>query len=176
MLFTGKQSETDTIIQVAKAMCTAIRTAPKTKGEDFLECCVLTGDDLEKLIVHMEEKSKEPNCQFFARDAGNLRNSTAVVLAGAYNAQRGLNEKCQFCGFENCAACKTAGGACAFTGIDLGIALGSATSIAADNRIDNRIMFSAGRCAMDLGFLPEDCTQVFAIPLSASGKSIFFDR
>ena len=60
--------------------------------------------------------------------------------------------------------------------MDLGIALGSAVSIAADNRIDNRIMFSAGVAAMEMNLLGPGVGEIIGIPLSATKKSIYFDR
>lgn len=46
----------------------------------------------------------------------------------------------------------------------------------ADYRVDTRIMFSAGVAAEHLGLLGEDVGQVYAIPVSISSKSPFFDR
>ncbi len=68
------------------------------------------------------------------------------------------------------------GGRCAYISIDIGIALGSAISVAADRRIDNRVMFSIGRAAMELDFFEQEVCQAFGIPLSATGKSPYFDR
>ena len=59
---------------------------------------------------------------------------------------------------------------------DLGIAVGSAAKTAQIHNVDNRIMYTAGSVALDLGFLGKECTVAYAIPLSASGKNIFFDR
>lgn len=64
---------------------------------------------------------------------------------------------------------------CAFDDVDLGIAIGSAVSVAADNRIDNRIMYSAGRAAMELEILGKKVINIQGIPLSVSGKNPFFD-
>jgi len=97
------------------------------------------------------------------------------VLVGVKYEPRGLNERCTLCGFENCAACTDAGAVCVFTSVDLGIALGSAVSIAADGRADNRIMYTVGKAAASLGLLGE-YKLIMGIPLSASGKSPFFDR
>ena len=47
--------------------------------------------------------------------------------------------------------------------------------IPADLRIDNRIMFTAGKAAASLGLLG-DKKLIFGIPLSVSGKSPYFDR
>ena len=51
-----------------------------------------------------------------------------------------------------------------------------AAAMAANLRMDNRILFSAGRAAINLKLLGDGVGQVFALPLSVSGKSVFFDR
>jgi uncharacterized ferredoxin-like protein len=68
------------------------------------------------------------------------------------------------------------GSNCAIRRADLGISLGSAVKIAQLHNIDYRIMYSGGVAARDLGLLGKDCTVAYAIPLSATGKNIFFDR
>jgi len=69
-----------------------------------------------------------------------------------------------------------AGGTCSFNVGDLGIALGSAVALAADLRIDNRIMYTAGKAALELGLLGEAVELAYGIPLAARGKNPFFDR
>jgi len=59
--------------------------------------------------------------------------------------------------------------------IDLGIALGSAVSIAADDRVDNRIMYSIGKAAAEMDY-NDDSVVWHGVPISISGKNIFFDR
>lgn len=176
MLYTAKQAEQAAILDVAQLMCAAIRTAPKTQGKDFLDCCIITGDEIAALARKMEEFGSANGLEFLQRDAGNLRLSTAVILVGAKNAVHGLNGACQYCGFPTCAACAEAGGICAYTPMDLGIAIGSAVSVAANHRIDNRVMFSVGRSSMELGYLSKEYGCVIGIPLSTSGKSPYFDR
>ncbi len=65
---------------------------------------------------------------------------------------------------------------CAFNSVDVGIALGSAVATAADCRVDTRVMYSAGMAAARMKLLGEGPYQYFAIPVSASSKSPFFDR
>lgn len=65
---------------------------------------------------------------------------------------------------------------CAFNTGDLGIAIGSAVSIAADNRVDNRVMYTVGQAALEMGILGEEVTVAYAIPLSSASKSPYFDR
>jgi len=64
---------------------------------------------------------------------------------------------------------------CVIRMADLGIAVGSAARTAAIHNVDNRILYSGGVGALSLGMM-EDCSVVYAIPLKASGKNIFFDR
>ena len=176
MLITAKEAERDALLSVAKRMCAAARTAPKTKGEDCIETAILTGDELETLAAEMERLSTELSYGFFLRDAANIRQSGAVVLLGVRNRPRGLGGGCGYCNFQNCADCTSNGGLCAYGPIDLGIAVGAAASIAADARVDSRVMFSAGRAALSLGLLGEEVCELLAIPLSVSGKSPYFDR
>jgi len=173
MLISSNQAEKSAILNLAQSVCAAVRTAPKACGTDHLDSAILTGEDKDRLSAEMRALGE--NAQFFLRDADNVDASTAVVLIGAKYKTRGLNGICQLCGFENCGFCEKAGATCVYTAMDLGIALGSAASLIADNRVDNRIMFSIGQAAVNLGLLGE-YKLIMGIPLSASGKSKFFDR
>ena len=42
--------------------------------------------------------------------------------------------------------------------------------------VDNRVMYSAGRGAIELGLLPDKIRVCYGIPLNATSKSIYFDR
>jgi uncharacterized ferredoxin-like protein len=48
--------------------------------------------------------------------------------------------------------------------------------MAADFRIDNRIMYTAGKAAVELGMLGDDVKIAYGLPLAAKGKNPFFDR
>ena len=177
MYISSQKAEEQAILNLAYAVCSAARTAPKACGIDHLETAVLTGEEKDRITAEMRKIGKslgEPG-MFFIRDAGNVDASGAIVLVGAKYETRGLNEKCKLCGFENCAACEKVGAVCVFTSMDLGIALGSAVSIVADNRVDNRIMFTIGQAAAKLRLLG-DYKLIMGIPLSVSGKAVFFDR
>ena len=65
---------------------------------------------------------------------------------------------------------------CTFNTGDLGIAIGSAVSVAMDHRVDNRIMYTVGQAAMELRLLGDDVPVIYGIPLSISSKNPFFDR
>lgn len=176
MIIDAKKAEEAGILNVAQEMCIAARTAPKTKGEDFLETCIVTGEEKDALAGKMEELSEKLGYKFFLRDAQNLRDSFAVVLLGIRNQYRGMNDGCGYCGFKNCGECSENGGMCAFGPIDLGIAIGSAVAVASGAGVDNRVMFSIGRAAAESGIFDEDVKELIGIPLSVSGKSPYFDR
>jgi len=177
MLITSQKAEEQAVLNLAYAVCAAARTAPKACGIDHIETAVLTDEDKTRLADEMRRigESQGAGGKMIIRDAGNVDVSTAVVLVGAKYETRGLNERCRLCGFENCDSCAAAGAACIFTSMDMGIALGSAVALAADNRADNRIMFTIGKAAASLGLLGE-YKLIMGIPLSVSGKSPFFDR
>ena len=165
----------DAILQAADMMAAAALTAPKGSGKDTIRVAVVTGEEKDRMrdkMLAMAESFSMPN---FARDAGNVDNAQAVVLIGCVGTQFGMSN-CGICGFETCAECRNAGARCVITVSDLGIAVGSAVSLAADMRIDNRVMYTAGRAALKLGLMTDDTAICYGIPLSVSSKSIFFDR
>lgn len=164
----------EAIFDIAKKIATAARTAPKARGTDNMTIAVVCGDALESIAQAMHQYSEKHDVAFFARDAENLRQSGAVVLIGSKVSCLGLN--CGYCGFPTCAEkAKYAEVPCFFNANDMGIAIGSAVALAANLRVDNRVMFSVGKMAKDMDLLP-GCSMVLAIPLSVSGKSPFFDR
>lgn len=175
MLLNERQTREELVLSAARAMMAAARTAPKGCGVDNLEIGVVSARELGELAESMRGIGEREGRDFFLRDAGNIENSQAVVLIGCKSGVRGLN--CGMCGYPTCrekrdkAPCTP----CSFDVTDLGIAVGAAVSIAADFRVDNRIMYSAGVAAGELGYLP-GCTIIYAIPLCVSGKSIYFDR
>jgi uncharacterized ferredoxin-like protein len=162
---------------VADLMEIAAITAPKTKGQDFVVVKTLRGTDIEKLCKGMIEygEQKEGN---WARDANNVGDSSAVVLIGIKDADvADLN--CAACGEEACILINTTEGEfkgpqCALRILDMGIALGSAVKTAGMLNVDNRIMYRAGVVARRLGLIDADF--VMGVPLSVTGKSIYFDR
>ncbi|MCL2760043.1 MAG: DUF2148 domain-containing protein [Desulfuromonadales bacterium] len=177
MIINSQKAEEQAVLNLAQAICAVARTAPKACGIDHTDTAVLIGEDKVRIAEEMRRigKSLGENGKFMIRDAGNVDASGAVVLVGAKYETRGLNEGCSLCGFVNCAVCSAAGATCVFTSMDLGIALGSAVALAADSRVDNRIMFTIGKAAAALGLLGE-YKLIMGIPLSVSGKSPFFDR
>ncbi|MDK2973994.1 MAG: hypothetical protein PWP08_365 [Methanofollis sp.] len=179
--------EYDAVQTVASLMALSARTAPKGKGVDTIRVEVIRGADLERLAGAMRTYGEAHNLGFFIRDAKGVEQSDACVLIGCRGQEvAGIN--CGGCGYPTCAGMTAAaerarddgnvpfkGPNCAIRMTDLGIAVGSAAKTAAIHNVDNRILYSGGAGALSLGMM-EDCSVVYAIPLNASGKNIFFDR
>ena len=172
----ARGAEEGALMRTAQAMCAAARTAPKARGIDHIETCILTGKEKDDLADEMDKIGDVLKAEFFHRDAQNVRDSYLIVMIGIDYSQRGLSEICQLCNNRTCDECAEKNAVCIYDPLDLGIALGSAVSIAADDRMDNRILFSAGKAALVSGTFPDDIRLVMGIPLSCTGKSPYFDR
>jgi len=163
---------------VADLMAISARTAPKARGQDYVVTKVIEGEDCLALAEEMVKFGERTGKRDFDRDAANVRNSPVVLLVGIKDAKTvGLN--CSACGAEKCIEPNTyegefKGPQCAFRLLDMGIALGSAVKTASLLNVDNRIMYRAGVVARQMGLIDADF--VMGIPLSATGKNIYFDR
>jgi uncharacterized ferredoxin-like protein len=171
----------DCMSTIAQLMAAAAITAPKAKGQNFVQVKILQGEEVNELgkaMIAYQGKSKQKN---FERDGKNVLDSEAVILIGLKDAATsGLD--CSACGFETCDALKEKqpvdgefhGPTCAIRILDMGIALGSAAKMAGILNVDNRVMYRAGAVARDMKLVDWDF--VIGIPLSITGKSIYFDR
>lgn len=160
---------------IASKMMLAARTAPKAKGIDNLVMALADKDEIKKIAGVMHELAKTNGRPSFIRDAENILRANALFLIGTKLIPLGLN--CGLCGFSTCQEkMNFHKQPCVFNTGDLGIALGSAVSIAMDHRIDNRIMYSVGIAVAQLKILGNDVGISYGVPLSISGKNIFFDR
>lgn len=173
MILNQRNCTQETALEMARQLMAAARTAPKGKGIDIIEICTVTDTDILRLATTMREISAENGFKFFLRDADNIEQADAVILIGTRIQQQGLN--CMRCGYALCSD-RPAAVPCAINSVDVGIAIGSVCSKAADLRIDTRVMHSAGMAAMRLGLPTPDSTDVYAIPLSIKSKNPFFDR
>jgi len=172
MIINERDSRHEQVLAAARQMMTAARTAPKGKGVDIIEIALIEGKDLITLSDKMIAMVKEHGMKFFLRDAENVTQAECVMLIGTHTLTQGLN--CAHCGYATCSE-KPCEVPCAINSIDVGIAIGSACAMAADLRLDTRVLFSAGLAAQRLDIL-NGCKQVFAIAISASSKNPFFDR
>mgnify|MGYP002386223837 FL=1 len=170
----------ETVRFVGELMALSARTAPKAVGQDYIEAKVLSEPERVALGNDMVQVGKERGVQGFERDGQNVLDSDAVVLIGLL-PHKGAGLDCGACGFSGCrefnekaSAADFKGPNCFLRALDHGIALGSAAKTASDHNVDNRIMYRAGVSALRLGMSQGNV--VHGIPLSATGKNIFFDR
>lgn len=174
MLINERDTRHERLLLVANEMMTAARTAPKGKGIDIIEVVLATGETIDQLSKAMLEYSEKTGLKFITRDALNILSAEAIVLIGTHQQTHGMD--CGYCGFDTCAdKTKFPDVPCAINTVDVGIALGSACAVAADSRVDSRVMFSVGRVAQELDLMP-GCSSIYGIPISCSSKSPFFDR
>lgn len=174
MLLDERQNRRERLLKVAEAMATSARTAPKGKGFDIIEILTVTDEHIAELADAMIKYSEKSGLKFFIRDAENLQQAEAVLLIGTKTKTHGLN--CGYCGFSTCEEkLQHEEIPCSLNSVDVGIAIGSACATASDNRVDSRVMFSAGRASQELGWMP-GCSNIYGIPISCSSKSPFFDR
>lgn len=152
------------ILQVAQLMAISAKTAPKARGKDNIVIKLLSKkEELDSLAQEMEKLAPKYG-DFFARDANNVRNSTAVLIIGCKLIDMDIKspESWKVDGNVFCSI------------VNLGIAIGSAVKTASILNVDNRIMYSIGVAAVESGIISSDFA--LGIPLSATSKNIYFDR
>jgi uncharacterized ferredoxin-like protein len=187
-IISDAQIEEQAITEVANLITASARTAPKGRGIDRITTAIVSGNEKNDLADTMERRieNKKNPLPAFKRDAQTVRKSRLVVLIGVKGTMPKIPENplnCGACGNATCADFikigkrkgeDFTGPTCIFEAVDLGIALGSAVKMASEMNIDNRIMYTAGAAAKDLQLMDADV--IFGIPLSITGKNIFFDR
>jgi uncharacterized ferredoxin-like protein len=178
-----EDDEKRAVVEVGRLMALSARTAPKGKGMDYLEIRLLSGDDVRRLGKTMEAHAEGDEDSIFLRDGGNVQGCPAVLIICLLDHPApGLD--CNGCGHGTCEEFLKArkarpggdfdGPFCAIRVLDLGIAVSSAAKTAQLHNVDNRVMYTAGVTAIAEGFVGPGLA--LGIPLSASGKSPFFDR
>src|SRR5512139_4243792 len=169
-----------------KLMAASARTAPKAGGKDFLEIVVITKDGgLKKIANAMKEYApKSTNEAFWLRDASNIESSQALLLIGLSKPVT-AGYDCGACGYPTCnefsknRQMKTkemgyTGPHCVMRMMDIGVALSSAAKTASLLNVDNRVQQRVGAAARALGLIKGEV--VMGIPVSITGKSIYYDR
>lgn len=179
----SNQSENEGLLNIGKLMMVSARTAPKSGGKDDVETLLIYGEEKDKIATEMEKIGEERNSKGFLRDGKNVKDSEVIILVGV-EGTKSFGLDCGGCGFKTCTEFNESskskgvdftGPNCIFKILDMGIALGSASKTAMDHNADNRIMFRIGTAAMRLGLIKKSSV-VMGIPISAKGKSIYFDR
>ena len=182
---------------IAKLMAVSARTAPKTGGIDHIHTKIVCFDEQNAIADMMckigenifdnnpNKKRGEAIKADWESDAGTITNSGLLMLIGV-EGRKVIGLNCGGCGFSTCAEMlkhpqlSTAekslpGPYCIFKVMDFSIASASAVKTAMEHNVDNRMMHKVGAAALKLGIL-KPCDLIIGIPLSATGKNIYFDR
>ncbi|MCK4909325.1 MAG: hypothetical protein KAS70_05455 [Planctomycetes bacterium] len=165
---------------VVEMMAVAARTAPKSAGQDYVRIEIVEKPKLQLLAKAMIQHGEKTGKANYDRDADNIKHSDFLLLIGIKDAQP-LGMNCGTCGQAKCADLpkpkegpEFKGPYCAYRMVDLGIAISSAAKTASMFNADNRIMYRAGVIARQIELIDADVC--IGIPISATGKSIYFDR
>jgi len=166
----------ETLVAIARRMLIAARTAPKGRGEDTMALALVEEKQINRIAARLKQMGEELAVPAFVRDAENILSAPVMILLGTRIKPLGL-KKCGMCGFSGCdEKNKHPRIPCVFNTGDLGIAIGSAVSVAMDHRVDNRIMYTVGQAVIAMKLLGPDIKVAYGIPLSATSKNPFFDR
>lgn len=182
---------------VAQLMALSARTAPKSGGIDHIRILIADPNEQKSIADMMrgigkelcgartDKKRGDAIRKDWESDARAVQESGLLILIGV-EGRRVLGLNCGGCGFPTCAEMlvhpripvtekNLPGPYCIFKVMDLSIASASAVRTAMEHNVDNRMMHKAGAAALKLGIL-KPCDLMLGIPLSATGKNIFFDR
>lgn len=186
--------EKQAVKEAAKIIGISIRTAPKSAGIDDVAYMILSEAQKAKVVLEtkriagilQKNTSKEMQRAILLdwhSDAKAIESSDCLMLIGVIGRKpAGFN--CAGCGFRDCQeflkaksprTIFMAGPFCIFQLLNLGIAISSAAKTASILNIDNRIMYRAGLAGYRLGLL-KGYNPILGLPLSATGKNIYFDR
>ena len=177
MIYKSDSAEKDALLEVAKLMAVAARTAPKARGVDTILTMIIDGAEKGAVAEEMRRIYGGDEDRFrFDRDANCVDASECVVAIAVIDKPIGLKNVCNACGHENCGAATKAGVPCAFNISDLGTATCSACAVASHHWVDNRLMYTVGLAVQNLGLFETDIRMCYGIPISATGKSIYYDR
>jgi uncharacterized ferredoxin-like protein len=176
----------ETVGMVINLMAASARTAPKAGGKDFLEIVVIKEENkLRKIADTMKDYApKSTNEAYWLRDAFNIENSQALLLIGLNKAVT-AGYDCGGCGYQSCDEFSKkrkiqekemgyTGPHCVMRMMDIGVALSSAAKTASMLNVDNRVQQRVGAAARELGYIKAEV--IMGIPVSITGKNIFFDR
>lgn len=162
---------------IAGQMVAAAITAPKARGVNNMKAAILDREMIKNVSDHMLVMAREKGLpSYFERDAHNILKAIQLVIIGTRIKSSGI-PACGLCGYPDCTEKdKHPEHPCSFNTGDLGIAIGSAVSLASDHRVDNRIMYTVGKAVVEMQLLGYDVKIAYGIPLSVSSKNPFFDR
>jgi uncharacterized ferredoxin-like protein len=169
------QIQDETARQQVQALMNRMLTAPKAKGADDVRILYVDGQEKAALTAFLRRHGEERGKPGLVRDAANVDKAVAVVVVGARPLFMDLD--CEMCGAPSCDEARARSLNCIYPIADLGIAIGSGVSMAAEQGLDNRVMYSIGLAALRTGLFGDPSVRcALGIPFSVSSKNVFFDR
>ena len=107
MILNERDARHEHILQVARQMMTAARTAPKGKGIDIIEVALITDEEIKQLSDTMVAMVEEHGMKFFLRDADNILNAECVILIGTREQAQSVITRRYFSSFSglSCSNC-----------------------------------------------------------------------
>ena len=93
MIYNERNIRKEIVLEAAKQIMMAARTAPKGKGVDIIEIITLSHDSLPTLSENMRSEGKKRGMMFFLRDADNIEQADAVILIGTRRHPLGTVER-----------------------------------------------------------------------------------
>ncbi len=163
-MISDKKAINENLRNAATAMLSRAKSAPKAKGVDNLVYYILEKNDIKKVSKKLEKLAVEKDIPFFLRDSRNIKNLDYIVVIGRKKASDKTYKKL---GLENQTN---------FDSVNLGIALGSAVSVATDYGVDTRIMYTIGHAICHMNMINLEIEDAYGIAMSTTEKNIFFDR
>lgn len=91
MIYNERDVRKESVLEAARQIMVAARTAPKGKGVDVIEVMTITDDEIVRLSEEMRKVHEENGFKFFLRDADNILQAEAVVLIGTNEHCQGMN-------------------------------------------------------------------------------------
>lgn len=121
MIINERETRKEYMLEAAKQIMLAARTAPKGKGVDIIEIITLSDEDIDAVSEELLRLAEKTGMKFLIRDSENIQSADAMIVIGTRQAPQGLN--CAYCGYATCAE-KPQDTPCAINSIDVGIAIG----------------------------------------------------
>jgi uncharacterized ferredoxin-like protein len=170
-----EQLRDETLRYQVQALMNRMLTAPKAKGLDDVRILYVDGEEKAALAAFLRRHGEVQRRPGLVRDAANIERAAALVVLGARPLTMSLD--CGMCGADTCDEARSRDLNCVYPVVDLGIAIGSGVSLAAEQGLDNRVMYSIGLAALKTGLFADPGIRcALGIPFSVSSKNVFFDR
>ena len=101
MIINERETRKEYMLEAAKQIMLAARTAPKGKGVDIIEIITLSDEDIDAVSEELLRLAEKTGMKFLIRDSENIQSADTMIVIGTRQAPQGLN--CAYCGYATCA-------------------------------------------------------------------------